>query len=179
MHYISITGHLKDEKIGLDLYPADQFWTPFVHGKSIVCKNVNHHKLDRQTGNVPLTVTGKMRFWLLQFQAVQITPELTSSQLADGRTETQPQGWACLFVPIRSPSPLQGKTLNKQPLCLEHLPRTETQLFPWHYQTTQWTGRAHKSNRKWVMQREKSQKKELSSQSVYIHKPTHTWDLAV
>lgn len=105
-------------------------------------------------------------------------PELTSSQPADGRTENRPQGSASLFVPAL-PSPLQGKTQNKQPLCLEQLPRTETQLFAWHCQTAQWTGNAHKSYSKWVSkdrdrEREKSTEKELWFVLAYIQKRTHT-----
>lgn len=74
MLYIAITGHLKDELIGFDLHPADQFWTLIWNNilrvnkykKSGYAKKVSHHKLDRQNGNIPLTVTGKTWVWLLQ-----------------------------------------------------------------------------------------------------------------
>lgn len=94
-----------------------------------------------------------------------------------GEQRTSPRGQPP-FLFLFSPSSLPGKTPNKWPLCLEHLPRTETQLFAWHCQTTQWTGSTHKSTVIDRVKREtrggkRARRKDYDLYLAYIHKPTH------
>lgn len=78
--------------------------------KSGCTNTVNHDKLDRQNGNIPLMMTGKMCFWLLQIQAL---PPCRSPQswphpsLMTGEQKLGPPGvslplWACA-LPLSSP----------------------------------------------------------------------------